>query len=177
MGFSTLETGYHLPCTEASYWGGWVRRRHCLMWFPPLALSFYLKTLLRLLKTMSLSSSLRFPFHFCLVKRWASPVAHLVKNLPAIQETRETPVWSLGRQDPPEKETATHCSIFAWKIPWTEEPGRLQSMGSERVRHHSATKHRKEALSKGRERWGSLTTPWQLFHYLINSFISSHLLT
>ena len=44
-------------------------------------------------------------------------------------------IVSLGREDPLEKEMATHCSILAWEIPWTEEPGRLQSMGSQRVRH------------------------------------------
>ena len=59
-------------------------------------------------------------------------VAHLVKNLPAVQETR---VRSLGWEDPLEKEMATHSSILAWKISWTEEPGGLQSMGSQRVGH------------------------------------------
>ena len=48
---------------------------------------------------------------------------------------RETWVQSLGREDPPEKDMATHSSILAWKIPWTEEPGRLQSMGSQRLGH------------------------------------------
>ena len=62
----------------------------------------------------------------------ASLVAQLVKNLPAVQETR---VQSLGWEDPLEKETATYSSILAWKIPWTEEPGGLRSMGSQRVRH------------------------------------------
>ena len=52
-------------------------------------------------------------------------VAQSVKSLPAMQETR---VWFLGREDPLEKEMATHSSILAWRIPWTEEPGRLQSM-------------------------------------------------
>ena len=60
----------------------------------------------------------------------ASLVAQTVKNLPARQETR---VQSLGWEDPLEKEMATHSSILAWEIPWTEEPGRLQSMGSQRV--------------------------------------------
>ena len=50
----------------------------------------------------------------------------MVKNLPAVQETR---VQSLGGEDPLEKGVATHCSALAWRIPWTEEPGRLQSMG------------------------------------------------
>ena len=56
-------------------------------------------------------------------------MAQKVKNLPAMQETRETQVWSLGQEDPLEKEMATHSSILAWEIPWTEEPGGLQSMG------------------------------------------------
>ena len=62
----------------------------------------------------------------------ASLVAQLVKNLSAMQETW---VQSLGREDPLEKEMATHSSILAWRIPWTEEPGGLQSMGSQRVGH------------------------------------------
>ena len=59
-------------------------------------------------------------------------VAQSVRNLPAVQETR---VQSLGGEDPLEKEMANHSSILAWKISWTEEPGRLQSMGSQRVGH------------------------------------------
>ena len=55
-----------------------------------------------------------------------------VKRLPTMQETQ---VRSLGRKDPLEKETATHSSILAWKIPWTEEPGGLQSMALQRVGH------------------------------------------
>ena len=62
----------------------------------------------------------------------ASLVAQLVKNLPAMQENW---VQSLGWEDPLEKEMATHSSTLAWKIPWTEKPGRLQSMGSQRVGH------------------------------------------
>ena len=62
----------------------------------------------------------------------ASLVAQLVKNLPAMQETQ---VQSLGHEDPLEKGMVTHSSILAWRIPWTEEPGRLQSMRSQRVRH------------------------------------------
>ena len=57
-------------------------------------------------------------------------MAQMVKNLPAIQETW---VRSLGREDPLEKGMATHCSILAWRIPRTEDPGGLQSMGSQRV--------------------------------------------
>ena len=67
---------------------------------------------------------------------WDSLVAQMVKHLPAMWGTW---VQSLGQEDPLEKEMAAHSSIAAWKIPWTEEPGRLQSMGSHRVRHDSAT--------------------------------------
>ena len=56
----------------------------------------------------------------------------MVKNLPAMLETE---VQSLGQEDPLEKGMATHSSILAWRIPWTEEPGGLQSRGSQRVRH------------------------------------------
>ena len=63
---------------------------------------------------------------------WAPLVAQMVKNLLAMQE-----IWvrSLGQEDTLEKGMATHSSILAWKIPWTEKLGRLQSMGSQRVRH------------------------------------------
>ena len=62
-----------------------------------------------------------------------SQVVLMVKNLPAVQEMSETQVRSLGWKDPLEKEMATHSSILAWRIPWTEEPGRLQSMGLQRL--------------------------------------------
>ena len=68
-----------------------------------------------------------------LATKEASLVAQTVKRLPAMWETQ---VQSLGREDPLEKEMAAHSSILAWKIPWTEEPGRLQSMGSQRVGHN-----------------------------------------
>ena len=59
-------------------------------------------------------------------------MAQRVKCLPAMRETR---VRSLGQEDPLEKEMTTHSSILAWRLPWTEEPGRLQFMGSQRVGH------------------------------------------
>ena len=65
-------------------------------------------------------------------------VALTVRNLPEMQETQ---VPFLGMEDPLEKEMATHSSILAWRIPWTEEPGRLQSMGSQRGRQNLATEH------------------------------------
>ena len=63
----------------------------------------------------------------------ASLVAQMAKSLVVMQETW---VQSLGLEDPLEKEMATHSSTLAWKTPWTEEPGKLQSMGSQRVRHN-----------------------------------------
>ena len=80
---------------------------------------------------------------FCLLVKinvFTSLVAQMVKNLPAIQETQ---VQSLSREDPLEKEMATHSSILAWKIPWTEEPEGLQSMGSQTVSHDLATEQYK----------------------------------
>ena len=59
-------------------------------------------------------------------------MAQRVKNLPTVQETQ---IRSLDQEDPLEREMATHSSILAWRIPWTEEPGGLQSMGSQRVGH------------------------------------------
>ena len=69
------------------------------------------------------------PIHFT----WVSLVAQTVKNLPAMWEKR---VQSLGWEDPLEEAMATHSSILAWRIPWTEEPGKLQSIGSQRIRHN-----------------------------------------
>ena len=64
---------------------------------------------------------------------WASLVAQSVKHLRPMWETQDR---SLGWEDPLEKEMATHSSTLAWKIPWTEKPGRLQSVGSQRVGHN-----------------------------------------
>ena len=69
-------------------------------------------------------------FAFEVTSYWASLVAQTVKNLPAMLETQ---VRSLGQEDPLEKGMASNSSILAWRIPWTEEPGRLQSMGLQRV--------------------------------------------
>ena len=69
-------------------------------------------------------------------KKLSSLIAQMVKKSPAMQETW---VWSLGWEDPLEKEMATHYTILAWIIPWTEEPGRLKSRGSQRIRHDWVT--------------------------------------
>ena len=68
----------------------------------------------------------------CCAPYWVSLVAQTLNNPPAVQETW---VQSLGQEDPLEKEMATRSSILAWEIPWMEEPGRLQSMGLQRIRH------------------------------------------
>ena len=75
-----------------------------------------------------------YPLQYC----WASLVAQVVKNLPAMWET-----WlqSLSWEDPVEKGMATNSSILAWRIPWTEEPSRLQSLGSQRVRTQLSNFH------------------------------------
>ena len=87
--------------------------------------------------------SLNGPIDFLL---WTSLIAQLVKNLPAMQETW---VWFLGWKDPLEKEVETHSSILAWRIPCTEEPGGLQSMGSQKVGHDWVTKPPPQRLSAG----------------------------
>ena len=71
----------------------------------------------------------------------ASPKAQQVKNLPAVQGTQEMQVWSLGLEDPLEEEMALHSSILACEVPWTAEPGGLQSLGLQRVGHDWLTEH------------------------------------
>ena len=79
-----------------------------------------------------------------------------VKSLPATQETQ---VQSVGREDPLEKEMATHSSILGWRIPWMEEPGGLHTMGSQRVRHNWATSL-------------SLSFTWSGYYRALNHFTS-----
>ena len=81
----------------------------------------------------------------------SSLVAHMVKCLPVMQNTQ---VQSLGQEDPLEKEMAIHSSTLAWKILWTEEPGRLPSMGSQRVRHDWATSQLQCHLTQQGKRTG-----------------------
>ena len=75
---------------------------------------------------------------------WASLLVHMVKNLPSM---RETQVWFMGQEDPLEKRMATHSSILAWRMPWTEEPGGLQSMGLQKVRHESVMNTFKQSVN------------------------------
>ena len=88
---------------------------------------FELASLKKLLKRQARDWGKMFTKYVCAIHTMGFPVAQMVKNLPAIQETW---VRSLGWEDPLQKRMATHSSILAWKIPWTEEPRRLQSMGS-----------------------------------------------
>ena len=93
-----------------------------------------------------------------------------------MQETYETQVWSLGKEDPLEKETATHSSILAWRIPWTEQPGGLQSTGMQRVRHnweantHTAdggtSHHQFRGLTPTWSSWGPIL--WSTFEYCLS---------
>ena len=109
-----------LPLNHLGNWLFYKKRT------PPLPLSFPLPSFAspsELINTWH--NYLLHPPH---VRMWASLVVQLVKNLPAIQETR---VQLLDGEDSLEKEMSTHSSILAWRIPWTEEPGRLQSMGSQ----------------------------------------------
>ena len=85
----------------------------------------------------------------------------MVKRLPAMQETR---VWFLGREDPLEKEMAIHFNTLAWKIPWMEEPDRLQSMGSQRVGHDWAI-----SLSLGISK--AKTSEWSINESRVNTWV------
>ena len=132
---------------------------------------------------MSLISYLKLRPHLefgirCQLLLRASLVAQRLKLLPAMWETW---VWSLGREDPLEKEMATHSSTLAWRIPWTEEPGRLQSTGLQRVGHDWATslslstriksmitaatdlKNHLKGVQGGDQEWGNLCSEksWQ----------------
>ena len=84
-------------------------------------------------------------------------MAQTVKNLPEMQETQVPP---LGWEDPLEEEMATYSSILAWSIPWTEEPGGPQSMGSQRVRHEQAKSHQvRQGGQRKQRRKGELRRP------------------
>ena len=84
---------------------------------------------------------------------WASQVALVVKNLPVMQETPEIRVGFLSQEDPLEEGTATHSSILAWRIPWTEEPGELQSIGCKESDIIGATEHTQHICKGGLPRW------------------------
>ena len=70
------------------------------------------------------------------IRTLGCPCGLVVKNLPLMEEPQETQLQSMGREDPLEEGMATHSSILVWRIPWTEEPGVLQSMGLQRIGHN-----------------------------------------
>jgi len=119
-----------------------------------------------------------------LILGWQSLMAQMVKNLPAMQETW---VQSLGQEDPLEKEGATHSNIFAWRVPWTEEPGGLQSWGheesntTERLTYYNNTDEvgqedrnkrvwcvRHTLLVTWRERWSCRTVTGAVIDFLLS---------
>ena len=102
------------------------------------------------------------PILFQQPEKWASLVAQLVKNLPAM----ETPVQLLGQEDPLEEGMASHSSILAWRIPWTEDPGGLQSMGSQRVRHDWWAKHSAEMTT-----WWIFWDTWNPEFHLLSGLL------
>ena len=81
---------------------------------------------------------------------------------------QETCVGSLGWEDPLQKEMATHSSILAWEIPWTEEPGRLQSIGSQRVEHDLVTKLNQNQILLHENKVGGLTIRFFLKQFLLS---------
>ena len=113
---------------------------------------------------------------------WTSPVAQRVKNLPAMQETR---VWSLCWEDSLEKKMATYSIIVVWRIPRTEEPGGLQSMASQRVRHDwmtslslliilewSAISFSRRAFQPRDRSWVSCIGWWIIYHWATRETIA-----
>ena len=86
-------------------------------------------------------------------------MAQLAKNLPATQETQETGTLSSSQEDPLEEEMVTHSNILDWRIPWTEEPGRLQSIGSQRIGHNWSNL----AHVKVKQKFCQKCQPWVLF--------------
>ena len=111
-----------------------------LLFKPPSLWSFVMAALSRIISTLYSSVFLVTDTQTCSLKLLLGfPGGSVVKNLPAMQETQEMQVWSLGQEDPLVEDMAPHSSILAWRIPWTEEPGGRQSMGSQRVRHDWAT--------------------------------------
>ena len=105
-----------------------IRRQHCLFglsfWYQPYA-------------AWALPSKgwVYNDWHLVSAGPWGFPSVSAVKNPPAMQEMQEMWVRSLDWEDPLQESMATHSSILAWRIPWMEEPGGLQSMGSQRIRH------------------------------------------
>ena len=122
--WNIIDLQYHVSFRCAAQWFSYI----------------YIHTLCQYLFPCSLLQSMSIILHVTVGPYWLSVlyivVAQFVKNLPAMQETW---VWSLCWEDILEKEMATYSSTLAWRISWTEEPGRLWSVGSQRVRYDSVT--------------------------------------
>ena len=112
-----------------------LRTTETQLFGPSYATDSFLQVLVTYGSYSLFSVSLEFSFLESQGPRKGFPNGSAVKNPPVMQETWEMWVPSLGREDPLEEEMAAHSSNVAWKIPWTEEPGGLQSMGSQRVRY------------------------------------------
>ena len=107
-----------------------------LLFKPPSLWSFVMAALSRIISTLSAPPYFFTDTQTCSLKLLLGvPGCSVVKNLPAMQETQEMWVWSLGQEESLVEDMATHSSILAWRILWTEEPGGLQSMGAQRVMH------------------------------------------
>ena len=100
---------------------------------------------------------------------WGFPVAQMVKNLPAVWETQ---VQSLYQEDPLEKEMATHSSILVWKIPWTEEPSQLQSIGLQRVGHNWVTSLLHFDSCSKSSRFSFLCFIWYVWEVMFSAYSS-----
>ena len=99
---------------------------------------------------------------------WGFPASSGIKNPLAMQKPQETWVWSLGWEDPLEEEMATHSSILAWRIPWTEEPGGLESMGSQsrtRLKQPSSRYYNKALQCTALSKWPLLCTGQPVQHH------------
>ena len=130
-----------------------------MVWHVLIKLNIYLPydpTSVRLNKTEYYLLTI-YKFWMTLLINWASLVAQRVNIMPAMQ----TGIWTPGWEDPLEEGMATHYSSLAWRIPWAEKPGRLQSKGSQRVRHD----------------WENFTwSRWHLWNFIPNHFFKNHIL-
>ena len=117
-----LSPTFWLGFLSFCYWVAWAA---CIFWKLILCQLFHLLLFSPILRTV-------FSSHLWYIYTLGWGVAQMVKNLPAVWETW---VSSLGQEEPVDKGMATHSSIHAWRIPWTEKPGRLQSMGLQRLEH------------------------------------------
>ena len=146
MGYSRQEYWSGVPLPSPSIY---VSIRYLFFSFWPTSLRIIGSGFICLVRTDSNISLFMAEEYFTM----GFPDGSVVKNLPAMQEMQEPQemrVWSLGGEDLLEEGMATHSSILAWRIPWTEEPGRLHSTGSQRVRHD----------------WSDLVCTHATFHYV-----------